>query len=96
MQVEMQDGSTAVETMSESVLLASLSAIIEPLKEQNLVLQQALEELKASHEDLNRRHNELLSRYNALCESAIGLPVLTRFVWRHYPNLGFVFQTRPS
>jgi FtsZ-binding cell division protein ZapB len=94
MQVETQEILKCVDNTSENFLLASLSVIMEPLKEQNQRLQQALDETQKSLEEirgemneLRSNHNDLTQRYNELCDAVIPGR------WR--PDR-FLLQSRPS
>jgi FtsZ-binding cell division protein ZapB len=78
MQGETQETPKCIDNASENFLLASLSVIMEPLKEQNQRLQQALEgtqkaleEMRCEMNELRNNHNDLTQRYNELCDAVV-------------------------
>jgi chromosome segregation ATPase len=108
MQAENQAPSKDTHVTSDDSLLSVLSAIIEPLKEQNLLLQQALEELRSEVRELRSSHERLNKRYNDSCSAVT--PIYENvsrgwFQWasfKHQPaygncgTVGFLFTRPPS
>jgi FtsZ-binding cell division protein ZapB len=102
MQVETQTIPKCVGSVSENFLLASLSVIMEPLKEQNQRLQHARDETQKALEEMHGEMNALRSNqndgtqlYNDLCDTIVqGHCRADRFLLSSRPSKHFPMAKR--